>query len=128
MTRPPAPAEVADMLEREIAGGGVGSGAQASWWINGHPAHSIAVGLQSPCEPMSPATLHNLWCATKPIAITSGLRRLWELGIHDAPLREILGPAVVNGFDDGLSDLSVPAILSHAGGLERPTALAAMLA
>jgi CubicO group peptidase (beta-lactamase class C family) len=107
------------MLERDIADGSFGRGAQLSV-CTPEGTLDVAVGESRPGEAMRVDTVHNVWCGTKPmlaVAVVDAFERR-RLPL-DAPLSSI-DPDLYGGID-----ADAASILRHDAGLRSPDGITA---
>lgn len=117
--------ELRAMFQADIAEGVFGLGGQLAFYVNGHLAVDDAVGIVSPGVPMVSNTLHNVWCASKPLVAMAVLLAAERGDLDlDAPISE--------QFADhealGLVASSPRQVLSHASRSIEPRAFAAAFA
>lgn len=118
---PPTTATRTSALLAELVDEGIAcTGLQARASVGGTVVLDVALGTALPPLAMTTTTVHNVWCATKPI-VALGAALLVEQGTLDVdePLEERLVDHVgLRGSGIRLAD-----VLNHSAGLVQPSAL-----
>jgi hypothetical protein len=120
-------ANLTALLADAIGEFGVGTGAQLSVFLHGDEMCTLSLGDSCPGHPMQPATIHNVWCASKPVHAVALLHRLWESDLADAHLGRLLGEAHQRLLPSFVSGVTPAELLGNAVGLAEPHVLEAML-
>jgi CubicO group peptidase (beta-lactamase class C family) len=97
---------------------GLFTGAQVAVWLDGEPVCDAAVGECLPGRRMSRSTVHNLYCALKPVVAMSLANVLEARAMTEAVrVRDVLPPAAREGVPDGVR---LADVLAHDCGLRSP--------
>jgi CubicO group peptidase (beta-lactamase class C family) len=109
---------LANFLAHEVSDGVLGVGGQASLIMEGRELVNIAIGTCGGGRPMTIQTIHNVWCASKPIVAVGLLALSEDRGMSfdehlcdQAPDDPYLGSLELSPWD----------LLNHSAGLALPS-------